>query len=220
MIGIVAGRIKEKTGKPAIVIALDAGAGNGKGSGRSITGVDLGAAIIAAREARAADRGRRPCDGGGADRGARTRSRRLADWLDERLGSDVARASADQGAAGRRGARPRGLTPPLSMRWKARALWHGLAGPARRHGAGAPGQGRYRRHRSRPRDCAGDDGARFKAIAFRAARNGWASVCSTATAAAIWLAGRAKIDDWGSTPEANCTSTTPLSPIEFASLRP
>ncbi len=51
MIGIVAGRIKEKTGKPALVIALDADeGGNGKGSGRSVTGVDLGAAIIAARE--------------------------------------------------------------------------------------------------------------------------------------------------------------------------
>ncbi|NCU13061.1 MAG: single-stranded-DNA-specific exonuclease RecJ, partial [Sphingomonadaceae bacterium] len=52
VIGIVAGRIKEKTGKPTLVIALDADeAGNGKGSGRSIAGVDLGAAIIAAREA-------------------------------------------------------------------------------------------------------------------------------------------------------------------------
>ncbi|HTM96482.1 MAG TPA: single-stranded-DNA-specific exonuclease RecJ, partial [Croceibacterium sp.] len=51
VIGIVAGRIKEKTGKPALVVALDADeGGNGKGSGRSIAGVDLGAAIIAARE--------------------------------------------------------------------------------------------------------------------------------------------------------------------------
>ncbi len=51
VIGIVAGRIKEKTGKPTLVIALGADeAGNGKGSGRSIAGVDLGAAIIAARE--------------------------------------------------------------------------------------------------------------------------------------------------------------------------
>ena len=34
IIGIVAGRIKEKTGKPSIVIAVDAN-GVGKGSGRS-----------------------------------------------------------------------------------------------------------------------------------------------------------------------------------------
>ena len=52
VIGIVAGRIKEKTGKPTMVIAENGDAeGNGKGSGRSIAGVDLGAAIIAAREA-------------------------------------------------------------------------------------------------------------------------------------------------------------------------
>ena len=50
VIGIVAGRIKEKTGKPTLVIARDAKSGLGKGSGRSIPGVDLGAAIMAARE--------------------------------------------------------------------------------------------------------------------------------------------------------------------------
>ena len=51
VIGIVAGRLKEKTGKPTLVIALDEESGQGKGSGRSIAGVDLGAAIIGAREA-------------------------------------------------------------------------------------------------------------------------------------------------------------------------
>ena len=66
VIGIVAGRIKEKAGKPAIVIALDAD-GTGKGSGRSISGVDLGAAIISAREAGLLVGRRRPCDGGRAN---------------------------------------------------------------------------------------------------------------------------------------------------------
>src|SRR5688500_7576966 len=45
VIGIVAGRLKEKLHKPAIVVALD-GDGVGKGSGRSISGVDLGAAGV------------------------------------------------------------------------------------------------------------------------------------------------------------------------------
>lgn len=49
VIGIVAGRLKEKFSRPAIVIATDE-AGTGKGSGRSITGVDLGAAILAAKD--------------------------------------------------------------------------------------------------------------------------------------------------------------------------
>jgi single-stranded-DNA-specific exonuclease len=45
VIGIVAGRLKEKMNRPAIVIALDEN-GVGKGSGRSIAGVDLGAAFV------------------------------------------------------------------------------------------------------------------------------------------------------------------------------
>ena len=43
VIGIAAARLKEATHRPAIVIALDGEIG--KGSGRSVTGVDLGAAI-------------------------------------------------------------------------------------------------------------------------------------------------------------------------------
>ncbi|MEE2691739.1 MAG: single-stranded-DNA-specific exonuclease RecJ [Pseudomonadota bacterium] len=48
VIGIVAGRLKEKYGHPAIVIGFDGE--TGKGSGRSLAGVDLGAAIRAARD--------------------------------------------------------------------------------------------------------------------------------------------------------------------------
>ena len=43
VVGIVAARLKETTGRPAVVIGFD---GNtGKGSGRSVPGVDLGAAV-------------------------------------------------------------------------------------------------------------------------------------------------------------------------------
>ncbi len=47
VIGIVAGRLKEMFDRPVIVIGYEDGVG--KGSGRSIEGVDLGAAITAAR---------------------------------------------------------------------------------------------------------------------------------------------------------------------------
>ncbi|MGB5557387.1 MAG: single-stranded-DNA-specific exonuclease RecJ [Paracoccaceae bacterium] len=43
VVGIVASRLKEMTNRPAIVIGLDGS--EGKGSGRSVTGIDLGAAI-------------------------------------------------------------------------------------------------------------------------------------------------------------------------------
>src|SRR5690348_849974 len=49
VIGIVAGRIKERFGRPAIVIS-ECEDGTGKGSGRSISGVDLGAAVLAAKD--------------------------------------------------------------------------------------------------------------------------------------------------------------------------
>ncbi len=51
VIGIVASRLKERFNRPAFVISVDTNSGLGKGSGRSITGIDLGACIIAARQA-------------------------------------------------------------------------------------------------------------------------------------------------------------------------
>jgi single-stranded-DNA-specific exonuclease len=49
VIGIVAGRLKDRFNRPAIVIGVDTH-GIGKGSGRSMYGVDMGTAIIDARK--------------------------------------------------------------------------------------------------------------------------------------------------------------------------
>ena len=133
MIGIVAGRIKEKTGKPAIVIAMDED-GNGKGSGRSISGVDLGAAILAAQ-----DSGLLVAGGGHAMAAGLTVApgeiEALADWLDERLAADVARAAASRALlldrCSRRAASP-ALVDTLDERGTVRRR---LAGPARRRRA-------------------------------------------------------------------------------------
>ncbi|HEY5412879.1 MAG TPA: single-stranded-DNA-specific exonuclease RecJ [Caulobacteraceae bacterium] len=51
VVGIVAGRLRERHRRPAIVIGLDPATRIGKGSGRSQPGVDLGRAIISAFEA-------------------------------------------------------------------------------------------------------------------------------------------------------------------------
>ncbi len=51
--------------------------------------------------------------------------------------------------------------------------------------------------------AAGEDGASFKAIAFRAAESAMGqALLHGSRGRRLWLAGRAKIDDWGSRPAA------------------
>jgi len=91
VIGIVAGRVKEALGKPCVVIGLDGE--TGKGSGRSVTGVDLGAAIASAKAA-----GLLSAGGGHAMAAGLTIARgaipELSDFLNERLSPAVAEARA------------------------------------------------------------------------------------------------------------------------------
>ncbi len=49
VVGIVAGRLKDSTGKPSIVLGGQVGEPALTGSGRSIAGIDLGAAVLAQR---------------------------------------------------------------------------------------------------------------------------------------------------------------------------
>ena len=203
VIGIVAGRIKEKAGKPAIVIALDGESGQGKGSGRSIAGVDLGAAIIAARA-----EGLLVAGGGHAmAAGLTIEADRLAaftDWLSDRLEADVARASAAQTTVLDLAIAPGGLTPdlvetldgagPYGVGWPGPRV---AVGPVRLVKADVVGKGHLRLV------AAGDDGRSFKAIAFRMADSELGqTLLHGARGRRLWLAGRAKIDDWGNRPSA------------------
>ena len=204
VIGIVAGRIKEKTGKPAIVVALDDDEqAHGKGSGRSIAGVDLGAAIIAARE-----EGLLVAGGGHAMAAGLTiesgKVGALAEWLDARLGREVAEASASQALLLDLALAPGGLTPnlvktleqagPYGMGWPGPRV---AVGPVRAVKADVVGKDHVRLI------VAGADGARFKAIAFRTAESELGqSLLHGARDRWLWLAGRARIDDWGSHPSA------------------
>ncbi|MFC3174840.1 single-stranded-DNA-specific exonuclease RecJ [Novosphingobium bradum] len=208
VIGIVAGRIKEKTGKPTLVIALGddeagSGAALGKGSGRSITGVDLGAAIIAAREA-----GLLVAGGGHAMAAGLTiaadKIDALADWLDARLGADVAAASAERVLLLDLSLSPRGLTPelveglesagPFGVGWPAPRV---AVGPLRLVKADVVGTNHVRLI------VRGDDGASFKAVAFRQAESDLGqALLHGPRDKRLWLAGRPKIDDWGSRPAA------------------
>jgi single-stranded-DNA-specific exonuclease len=93
VVGIVAGRLRERYRRPAIVIGLDLVAQVGKGSGRSQPGVDLGRAIIAAF-----DQGLLLAGGGHAmAAGLTVRADgvdRLRGFLCERLETDFMQAAA------------------------------------------------------------------------------------------------------------------------------
>lgn len=93
VIGVVAGRIKERFDKPAIVIGIDRAQSPalGKGSGRSVEGVNLGGAISAARDA-----GLLLAGGGHAMAGGLTVNadaiNALVSFLDARLAPELAQA--------------------------------------------------------------------------------------------------------------------------------
>ncbi|WP_306094573.1 single-stranded-DNA-specific exonuclease RecJ [Qipengyuania flava] len=201
VIGIVAGRIKEKTGKPSLVIALDGD--TGKGSGRSIAGVDLGAAIIRAR-----DEGLLVAGGGHAMAAGLTvsadRIDALAEWLDSTLEAQVARASASREMPLDLAVAPSGLTPELVESLEAAGPygigWPGprvAVGPVRLVKCDIVGTDHVRLI------AAGDDGKSFKGIAFRAAESDIGqALLHGSRGRRLWLAGRVKIDDWGSRPQA------------------
>ena len=202
VIGIVASRLKEKLGRPAIVIALDEH-GVGKGSGRSITGVDLGQAVLAARDA-----GLLVAGGGHAmAAGLTIAADRIGDFtafLNDKLADRVAAASANRAllldgvyAAG-------GVTPglvdameaggPYGTGWPAPRV---VAGPLRIVKCDVVGNGHVRAIVS------GDDGRGFKGVAFRSADNALGQALLGAPPhRRLWLAGRIRRDDWGQRPAA------------------
>ena len=196
VIGIVAGRLKERFGRPAIVIA-ECEDGTGKGSGRSISGVDLGAAVLAAKES-----GLLIAGGGHAMAAGLTMPagglEPLREFLHERLAADVEVS---------RGGRALLLDALLAPGGVAAALCDALdaAGP---YGAGWPaprvaaGPARLLKttivgeNHVRGLAC-GDDGKTFKWIAFRSAATelGQALLASPGDVK-WWLAGTIKRDDY------------------------
>jgi single-stranded-DNA-specific exonuclease len=196
VIGIVAGRLKEKLGRPAIVIAIGED-GIGKGSGRSVSGVDLGSAVLAAK-----DSGLLIAGGGHAMACGVTveagKIDALAEFLEERLTADVARASDGRSLLLDAILAPGGVCPdlcdaldqggPYGAGWPAPRV---VAGPVRVVKADIVGNGHLRLV------VAGDDGRRIKAIAFRMADSALGeAMLSAPPHRKLWIAGRIKRDEW------------------------
>lgn len=203
VIGIVAGRLKERFDRPVLVIALGED-GTGKGSGRSITGVDLGKAVLGAK-----DHGLLIAGGGHAMAAGVTVAPggvpALAAHLEERLAARVAAARLNKALLLDGVVAPAGVCPalvetmeaggPYGTGWPAPRV---AAGPVRILKADVVGSGGHVRLL-----VSGDDGRSLKAIAFRAADTPLGATLLAAPAhRRLWLAGRAKIDEWGSRPAA------------------
>jgi single-stranded-DNA-specific exonuclease len=196
VIGIVAGRVKERFGRPAIVIA-ETEDGTGKGSGRSIGGVDLGAAVLAAK-----DSGLLVAGGGHAMAAGLTMAPgglgAFRDFISERLADDVAKAIDGRALMLDAILSPRGVAAelcdaldqagPYGAGWPSPRV---AAGPARLIKTGIVGDGHVRGL------ACGDDGKTFKWIAFRSASTelGQALLRSPVDQR-WWLAGSIKRDEW------------------------
>jgi len=89
VIGIVASRLVERYGRPAFVIGMDGAIG--KGSGRSVKGVDLGAAVLAARQQGLLINGGGHAMAAGLTVG-REKIAELAGFLDQRLAPQLGAA--------------------------------------------------------------------------------------------------------------------------------
>jgi single-stranded-DNA-specific exonuclease len=196
VIGIVAGRIKERFGRPAIVIAeIEEGAG--KGSGRSISGVDLGAAVLAAK-----DSGLLIAGGGHAMAAGLTLPpgglEPFRDFINERLVADVEKSRSDRALLLDALLAPGGVAGILCDALEAAgpygAGWPGprvAAGPVRLLKTGVVGDGHVR-----GLGC-GDDGKSFKWIAFRSAATELGqALLSSPGDRRWWLAGTIKRDEW------------------------
>jgi single-stranded-DNA-specific exonuclease len=196
VIGIVAGRLKEKFGHPAIVIA-ECEDGTGKGSGRSISGVDLGAAVLAAK-----DSGLLVAGGGHAMAAGLTLPKggldAFREFICDRVAADVERSIGGRAYLVDALLAPGGVTGslcdaldaagPYGAGWPSPKI---AAGPARLPRVGIVGDGHVRGIAS------GDDGKSFKFIAFRSASTALGqALLSSPGDRRWWLAGSIRRDDW------------------------
>lgn len=194
VIGIVAGRLKERYGKPAIVIAINDGVG--KGSGRSVNGVDLGTAIVAAREAGLLVNG-----GGHAMAAGLTiepaKIEALTAFLSDALGADCARSSDGKVFVIDGAIAPSGATPDLCA-LIARCGPYGsgnpeplFAIPSVKIGfASIVGEQHVRCVLTSP------DGARLQAIAFRALSSELGPTLLNSKGRALHVAATLKAEEW------------------------
>jgi single-stranded-DNA-specific exonuclease len=195
VVGLAASRLKDRYRRPSFVLSIDVKQGLAVGSGRSITGIDLGSAVRAALEAGIVAKG-----GGHAMAAGLTveitKLAELRDFLEQRLANSLELDSdgklAIDGALAASGATldlielleqagPYGSAHPTPI----------FALPAHRViYADLAGQDHIR--------CTleGSDGTRMKAIAFRAMGTNLGELLLSERKLPLHIAGKLVIDDW------------------------
>ena len=199
VVGIVAARVKERLGKPAIVIALGPD-GVGKGSGRSVDGVDLGAAILAAK-----DKGLLLAGGGHAMAAGVTVAPgeidRFAAFLNDWLAGAVAASSAVRSLNIDLAVAPSGINTALAEALKAAAPY-GQGWPSPRVATGPVKLLKVDRvGKTSPGDHVrfvgvGPDGGRVQGVSFRTADTPLGQFLLSAGDAPVCLAGRITLNEW------------------------
>lgn len=195
VIGIVASRLKDRYNAPAIVIALDE-TGQGKGSGRSVPGVDLGATVIAARQAGLL------INGGGHPMAAGLTV--AADGLDalraflsERISDQLAAANYVPSLGIDGALQPGGATAEI-LREIERCGPFGVGNPQPRFVLPSVRVGHASIVGADHVRCnlTGVDGKRIKGIAFRALDNPLGQLLLNSGGLPLHVAGKLKLDSW------------------------
>ncbi|MGB0498533.1 MAG: single-stranded-DNA-specific exonuclease RecJ, partial [Rubricella sp.] len=195
VVGIVAARLKEWSNRPAVVIGIEGG--EGKGSARSVTGVDLGAAI-----ARLAQDGMIERGGGHRMAAGLTVRPEAIPAAMERLAGLLERQGA--GADGPRALRIDGLIAARAadvalVERLEQAGPFGAASPAPRFALAGCRIAHVRRAGETHLQLSLEDGSggRIDAIAFRAFEGSLGPALEAARGGLVHVAGRLEIDDWG-----------------------
>ncbi|QIK40256.1 single-stranded-DNA-specific exonuclease RecJ [Pontivivens nitratireducens] len=195
VVGIVAARLKEAFNRPAVVIGLEGGIG--KGSARSIAGVDLGGAV-----AMATHEGHLLKGGGHAMAAGLTVAEAALDSAMERLSALLARQGA--GKAGPADLRIDGLiaaagaTPELVESIEATGPFGaGAAAPRFALSAQRIAFAKRAGENHLRLTLTGEGGGRIDAIAFRAFDSDIGPALSEHGGRAFHIAGKLEIDEWG-----------------------
>ena len=216
VVGLIAARLRERFERPTFAIAL-APDGTGTGSGRSMPGVDLGSAVIAAVDLGLAAKG----GGHAMAAGVTLRPGQLGPFrahVTERLGASVSAARAFTDLA---------IDAAMTARGATTSFVHEIerAGP---YGSGSPQPVfAFPAHRAKFAEVVGsgghvkfvltsEDGARLKGIAFRAATTALGdALLSGGNDKPLHLAGTLSLDHWQGREEVQFRAVDAAVPRNF-----